>query len=504
MILRTKLLTGFIIIIIILSTVGIINMKLSDQVRKITDNIMINYEVLGKLNNFAIGMYDEHDLAVTFIISGDPEIKEEKEVMCEMNYLLLEELNEIVPGDINYHNQFSIILNIFNEMDECFMNFSEDIDNASEQEKFDEIIILDGFVQAILVGTDKGDELGMDFISETIYYENGESIKSMEILKTNSRTNSFLGLFLAVAAAIVLGIYISNSIGNRVKKLKDATTEIASGNLEVFIDAKGDDEIMELSASFNNMASNLKKEIYSRTVAEADLRKKSDQLVRTNIELREYAYVTAHDLKTPLVTIQGFTELLEQRIGNKLDEKSGQYLTRISGSANRLNTLINDLLVLSTVETEKLPYERANIVMMLESVISRYKKEIDARGIEIRYPDYISTIFCDAARIEQVFSILIENSVKYSSDTGKPLIEIGFEDKPNDWMFWVKDNGPGIRKTEQERIFKPFEKDREDIEGTGIGLAIAKKIVNIHGGKIRVESEIGEGAIFYFTLPKNG
>ena len=229
-----------------------------------------------------------------------------------------------------------------------------------------------------------------------------------------------------------------------------------------------------------------------------------EELQKKNKELENFVYIVSHDLKSPIVSIQGFSSMLQNQYREKLGDEGGRYIERIRANASRMEALISDLLGLSRVGRVVGAFKEVSSLDIVKRVCNDLKSRMEESGTEVSISDDLPLIHCDEARIYQVFQNLITNSVKFTRDAEKPKIEIRHEDKGLFHQFCVRDNGIGIEPKYHRKIFEIFHRlnEIEDKEGTGIGLVIVESIVNNHGGEVRVESEKGKGATFYFTLPR--
>jgi len=233
-----------------------------------------------------------------------------------------------------------------------------------------------------------------------------------------------------------------------------------------------------------------------------ELRDLIEKLEVSNRELEQFAYVASHDLQEPLRMVGSFTQLLERRYKDRLDDDADEFIGFIVEGANRMKDLIDDLLAFSRLNTEAKPFELINLDESVDEVLSYLKTSIDEREVEItREP--LPTLMGDASQIRQLFQNLISNAIKFHGDE-PPKIHISTEDLGDEWKMGVSDNGIGIDPEHQKKIFEIFKRlhTRQEYPGTGIGLAICKRIVERHGGQIWVESEEGKGSTFYFTIPK--
>ena len=237
---------------------------------------------------------------------------------------------------------------------------------------------------------------------------------------------------------------------------------------------------------------------------EEGLREKTLHLERSNEKLEEFSYVVSHDLKEPLRTVEVFSGFLLEDHVDRLDEEGVGYLHTLKETSARMRQLIDALVAFSSIHVDSSSFERVDVRRVLEET----KKDLEVllRGVNLQVDDDLPAVLGSKTRIRELFSNLITNAIKYN-DKALPMVRVGCQKQASrNGMntFFVQDNGIGIESRYQERIFGIFEKlnPREDYEGTGVGLAICKRIVEEHGGGIWVESEVGKGSTFYFTVPK--
>jgi len=244
--------------------------------------------------------------------------------------------------------------------------------------------------------------------------------------------------------------------------------------------------------------------ILGNIVDVTEQKRAEEELRKINTELNNFVDVVSHDLKNPIIVIEGLSSRVLKNYQEKLDERACGYLEQIRTSAFRMETLIRDLLALSKIGRVVSTFEDVSALQIVSNVISDLEDRLNEKRVELAVANNLPTISCDPERMYQVFENLLVNAVKFTVAATKPKIQVGYEDAGQFHQFYVRDNGVGIDPKHHRKIFEMFHRlqETEDKEGTGLGLAIVERIVNNHGGKVWVESEKGKGAIFYFTLPK--
>jgi len=243
-------------------------------------------------------------------------------------------------------------------------------------------------------------------------------------------------------------------------------------------------------------------DITERKKAENELKSIMEDLKRSNEELEQFAYVASHDLQEPLRMVASFTQLLQQRYQDKLDQDANEFINLAVDGATRMQGLINDLLMFSRVGTRGDPFKATDMNVILQDVLNNVTQSIKETDATITN-DPLPVVIADDSQMIQLLQNLISNAIKFHGDE-PPRIHVSGEVKEDELVFSVKDNGIGIDSKYFEKIFVIFQRlhKKEKYGGTGIGLAVCKKIVQRHGGKIWVESELGKGSTFYFTINK--
>jgi PAS domain S-box-containing protein len=231
------------------------------------------------------------------------------------------------------------------------------------------------------------------------------------------------------------------------------------------------------------------------------LKRRTEELASSNRELEQFAYVASHDLQEPLRMVASYTQLLSRRYKDKLDDDANEFIHFAVDGATRMQALIIDLLALSRIGTHGKPLEPCESELALSRALANLRLAIEESGAVVTH-DVMPNVVADISQLTQLFQNLIANALKFRGEA-PPKVHIGVERKIRDWEFSIRDNGIGIAPEHFERIFVIFQRlhGKQEYPGTGIGLAVCKKIAERHGGHIRVESKLGEGTVFYFTFP---
>jgi PAS domain S-box-containing protein len=288
---------------------------------------------------------------------------------------------------------------------------------------------------------------------------------------------------------------------NRALAGQSCVTEVVARNLE-----SGQDVILRSAAAPIRQngkvigAVAINTDITEQKRAEESLARQAEALARSNEDLRQFAYFTSHDLKEPLRTITSFAQLLAKRCEGKLDADADEFLRFIISGANRMDSLITALLTYSrVVNLEPVPFVSVDIQSTLDWVMMNLQTLIEENKATITH-DALPSVMGDRLQLVQLWQNLLGNAIQFRSEK-PPQIHISAQHTDGEWLFGVRDNGIGIDPRHAERIFRVFKRlHGRDIPGAGIGLAICKRIVEKHGGRIWVESKPGEGSTFYFTI----
>ena len=274
-----------------------------------------------------------------------------------------------------------------------------------------------------------------------------------------------------------------------------ATPEVLRSKVAVFIELfKKTQEVRRQEQALRALNAQLEQRVAERTA----------ELQRSNEELQQFAYVVSHDLQEPLRVVASYVQQLAERYQDKLEAEANELISYALDGAKRMQQLIVDLLAYSRIETTGQEFAPTDCEGMLQRVLSDLRVAIEESGAEVTH-DPLPQVMADNVQLGQVLQNLLGNAIKFRSQE-PPRIHVSARQEGQQWVFSVRDNGIGINPRYAERIFGIFERlhPRTEYPGTGIGLAICKKIVERHGGQIWVESEPGKGAAFFFTLPIKG
>ncbi|MFQ5735395.1 MAG: ATP-binding protein [Thermodesulfobacteriota bacterium] len=258
-----------------------------------------------------------------------------------------------------------------------------------------------------------------------------------------------------------------------------------------------------LAISNARLFNEVQQELLLRKTAEEVTRKYADALERSNADLQQFAYVASHDLQEPLRMITSFLMLLSRRAGGRLDGESEGFIKKAIEGSMRMERMIKDLLDYSRVQTQPREHEKVDCEAVFKQAKENLRVAIKEENVLLTH-DRLPVVIGDSAQLLHVFQNLIANAIKFRSEE-QPLVHVSAREEGDEWVFYVRDNGIGISGKFKEKIFVIFQRvDEKKYPGTGIGLAVCKKIVERHGGRIWVESEEGKGSTFYFSIPREG
>jgi signal transduction histidine kinase len=314
-------------------------------------------------------------------------------------------------------------------------------------------------------------------------------------------------LLLSTLAALLVSGLFRRAVAEPIVELAEVARTV-SEERDYSIRARpigGRDEVAVLIEAFNDMLSQIQSRDSELQQAHAELEQRVEertrQLVAANRELEAFSYSVSHDLRGPLEVISGFSHILLEEYGNKIDPAARDYVTHISSATQRMAELIDDLLNLSRVSTTGMHRESVDLAAIANSIADQLRRREPARKVEFVVHD-CPKIEGDARLLRIALENLLRNSWKYSSNRETARIEFGCEQRVRSLAFYVRDNGAGFDPKYADRLFKPFQRlhSMSEFPGTGIGLATVQRIIARHGGEVWAEGEVDKGATFYFTI----
>lgn len=311
-----------------------------------------------------------------------------------------------------------------------------------------------------------------------------------------------------VGLGVVLALLVRSAVTRPLDKLAAACRRITQGNFDEQIVPSGPRDLRAIAVDVEDMRQRIVDELDASKSAQATLDDQAEELRRSNAELEQFAYVASHDLQEPLRKVASFCQLLERRYGDQLDERGLEYIGFAVDGAKRMQRLINDLLTFSRVGRLGATHTEVDLNDALQSALGNLSTAIDEADAEIVLPEKpLPVIDGDPTLLAMLWQNLIGNAVKFAKDGVPPKIVITYDERTDtddaEWLFSVADNGIGIGADFVDKVFVIFQRlhGRDEYSGTGIGLALCKKIVEHHGGNIRVDTTYTTGTRFLFMLP---
>jgi len=319
--------------------------------------------------------------------------------------------------------------------------------------------------------------------------------------------NSFMKwIFIFGALLTALGVLaawmMSRNITRPLNLLTIAAKAISEGNYSTpkFIDVYRDDELGELANAFNMMTAEVH---HTWQNLDNKVKERTSQLERVNKELEAFSYSVSHDLRTPLRAVSGYSIMLKEDYEKKLDAEGRRIIGNIITNARMMGQLIDDLLAFSRLGKKELTSTKVDMQLLAISVVNELLQNDLEKDYKINI-GILPPIEADPGMIKQVLINLLNNAIKYSSKKAKPEIEIGSEDEETRTIYYIKDNGVGFDMAYAGKLFGVFQRlhSQEEFEGTGVGLALVKRIIDKHNGEVWADGQENVGATFYFSLPK--
>jgi signal transduction histidine kinase len=428
-----------------------------------------------------------------FILLEDPTGKDkaiaEIEEVTKENEDIIEQLKDIFQNDREMSDLLSSI-------DRRLSNFSKRIKGGFMPAGLDakDLSVRTSALRDERENVNQMEALANELKDLSTKYSAGQTARAKDQAQHSIGVLWTVGL-LGVTTSLALVVLLSRMTILPLSQLTVAAKQLEESNNAVLVKDEGrTDEVGVLTRTFNNMVTAIKERELERDKA-------LGRLEVSNAELKQFAYVAAHDLKEPLRTISNYLSLLGERLEGKLDEKGERFWKTVVDSSHRMDALISGLLTYAKLGSKALTPRQVDMNDVVSKVLGDLKVVLSETGAKVEKHN-LPLIYADGTQIGQLVQNLIVNGIKFRG-SDSPKVDIGANRVSNGWMFYVRDNGIGFDMQFQDRIFLIFQRlhGRDEYAGTGLGLAVCKRIVERHGGKIWAESKEGEGSTFFFTLP---
>ncbi|MEU7427523.1 ATP-binding protein [Streptomyces sp. NPDC040750] len=307
-------------------------------------------------------------------------------------------------------------------------------------------------------------------------------------------------VILLVAVLVFEGL--RRGITAPLSRLSSAAREVAQGRFDRSLAGSGPADLRRLASDVDSMRQRLVEELEFTEASRTLLNEQAEDLKRSNTELEQFAYVASHDLQEPLRKVSSFTQLLQRRYGGQLDDRADQYIAFAVDGANRMQNLINDLLAFSRVGRVHNDHQTVDLEAILDMTLDNLSVTVEETGAEITH-DTLPTVVGDKTQLGMLWQNLLSNAIKFRDPERSPHVHISVVREGDEWEFAIGDNGIGIAPEFQEKVFVLFQRlhTKDAYPGTGIGLAMCKKVVEFHGGRIRIDPDYKLGTRVLFTLP---
>ena len=327
--------------------------------------------------------------------------------------------------------------------------------------------------------------------------EQMQAINNMQRAQQRAFLIFLVTALLMMTAGIILGVGIMRSIAEPLRSLNEGSKAFARGDYRP-IAVSGDDEFANLSRLFNDAVFSVKE---AHDNLEQKVHERTQQLEVAIQELEAFSYSVSHDLRAPLRSIDGFSQILLEEHSAQLDAQGQDYLRRVRLASQHMEQLINDMFKLSRVTRAEINIDKVNLTQIARSVINELQESKPQRHVDIRIADDLEDN-ADSRLMHIMLENLLGNAWKFTEKQSTAIIEFGFTKEGKKKIYFVRDNGAGFDMTYMDKLFTPFQRlhTAEEYPGTGIGLATVRRIIHRHGGNIWAEGQVGKGATFYFTL----
>ncbi|BCS52241.1 CHASE3 domain-containing protein [Geobacter sp. SVR] len=490
---------AFLVAVAVLILMGWLNHRLQTELHDDTAKISQTYQVIEKLQEILTDLSDAETGQRDFIITDHRQYLETYDAAVretERDMAALKELTEDHPAQ---QKRLAGVESIVRERLEALRNGIE----IRKSEGFQAVRakIMGGRGQAVMDRVrSRVNEIAA---AETELLQE----RSARLVSKTTRVNQarLAGSFLAISLLGAVFLLLNREVTRRGRAERELARQQKLLYMALEERTRSNDDLTRQRKDLEEMNLRLEEEVAERVRAQELLHETNAELGRSNRNLELFASVASHDLQEPLHTVTSYTELLAHKYRGRLDQRADTYIGFIVDGTTHMHRMINDLLAYSRVGTRAKPLVPVRMDAVLDQALASLGKALKESGAVIERTD-LPEVAGDDTQLVQLFQNLIGNAVKFRKKEGQLRIRVSCERKGDEWVFGVHDNGIGIEPRFFERIFEIFSRlhTREEYEGSGMGLAICRKIVERHGGRIWAESGPGEGASFSFTMPGKG
>ncbi|WP_282685834.1 MULTISPECIES: ATP-binding protein [unclassified Streptomyces] len=349
------------------------------------------------------------------------------------------------------------------------------------------------------------DSLRRTYTAQQGHLAEARDLARADLNAARSTRDWVVGILLSVLVLtiVALSVLLHRVVGVPLNRLRAASEAVRSGTFDRRIEIEGPSDVQAVAGAVENMRQRLSDELAETQKREDLLADQTQELRRSNSELEQFAYVASHDLQEPLRKVASFCQLLEKRYGGELDDRGKQYIAFAVDGAKRMQVLINDLLTFSRVGRVHEGWKPVDLGRSLDRALGNLTAAVEESGAVVERPEELPELVGDATALTMVWQNLVGNAVKFRHPDRPPRITVDCVRKDENWHLTVSDNGIGIAPEFADKVFVIFQRlhGRDEYDGTGIGLALCRKIIEFHGGRIWLEPEPGEGTRIHFTLP---
>ncbi|MET9208198.1 ATP-binding protein [Streptomyces bacillaris] len=490
------ILGGFVLVICgCLVTGGLVLSRMSDHTNNLVDRIQPARSVSFQLQN---ALLDQETGVRGFALTGDESFLEPYEAGKVAERERLSRARELVGDDPRLAADLDAIAAAARKW------------RANRAEPLMEAVRRDGPTESGTTALLQGSKSEFDGLRKAYGAQQSHLSEARDLVRADlddARETRDQVMFALVAVLVLtvvaLSVLLHRVVGIPLNKLREASERVRSGAFDRRIEAQGPSDVQAVAEAVENMRHQLVDELEGAQGREALLASQTQELRRSNSELEQFAYVASHDLQEPLRKVASFCQLLEKRYGDELDDRGKQYIAFAVDGAKRMQVLINDLLTFSRVGRVHDGRKPVDLGQALDRALGNLSAAVEEAGALVERPRELPELVGDATALTMVWQNLVGNAVKFRRPDVECRIAVDCVREGDDWHLTVSDNGIGIAPEFADKVFVIFQRlhGRDEYDGTGIGLALCRKIIEFHGGRIWVDSGAGEGTRIHFTLP---